>query len=609
MKSDAGGRGYRPISDYGLISDMHSCALVSRDGSIDWACFPRFDSPSVFGRLLDRRQGGYFQLSPVGVDSVTRRYVPGTNVLETTFQTDTGQAKLTDAMPVHPHERPEQPLEVGAAHRIVRRLECTSGSVRFELECYPRFDYGTIVPHASLEGERQGFAHGGATAISVYCSAPLAMEEDGFRAGGTLKGGEKLYPSVTYQSRIAHRDTSEAEENVEAELANTARFWREWSERCNYKGEHRDQVVRSALTLKALTYAPSGGLVAAATTSLPEAIGGPRNWDYRFTWIRDATFALYALSIIGYAAEARSFKDWLEWSTVDRPRDLQIMYGLGGERRLTEVELPELEGYKQSHPVRVGNGAYSQFQLDIYGELLDSAHLYRKSGGEMDPEYWEYLRGVVDYVTDHWREPDEGIWEVRGLRQHFVFSKVWCWVALDRAIKAAQAMGLPGAVGRWKVVREEIRNEVLQKGYDPERKSFVQAYGSKSLDAANLILPLVGFIQADDPRMRGTIEATERELMSKQGFVYRYRDFDDGLYGEEGTFTICTFWLADNLLALGEMDRARALFRKLLECTNDLGLYSEQMDGDTGEMLGNFPQAFSHMALINTAVQLGEATA
>jgi GH15 family glucan-1,4-alpha-glucosidase len=423
-----------------------------------------------------------------------------------------------------------------------------------------------------------------------------------------LRAGERLCTAVTYESRFSHAVEALDESEIGERLDDTTRFWQKWSALCTYDGEYREDVLRSALTLKALTYAPSGALLAAATTSLPEVTGGSRNWDYRFTWIRDAAFALYALSILGYRAEAQAFKDWLEWSTVGRPRDLQIMYGLGGERRLTEVELPELDGYRGSRPVRVGNGAYSQFQLDIYGEVLDSAHLYRKFGGEMDPAYWRYLRRVVDFVIDHWREPDEGIWETRGRRQHFVFSKVMCWVALDRAIKAARALALPSDIERWLRVRAEIRDDVLARGYDAERGAFMQAYGSKHLDASALMLPLVGFIRADDPRMRSTIETVERELSSPAGFVYRYRGYDDGLGQDEGAFIICTFWLADNLIALGEIERARALVEKLRGCSNDLGLFSEQIDPKTGEMLGNFPQAFSHVALINAAIQLQKAT-
>ncbi len=608
---------YPPISAYGLIGDMHSCALVSKAGSIDWCCFPRFDSPALFSRILDWEKGGYFKVAPEGVRSVSRRYEPGTNILETTFETDTGLARLIDFMPTHPHPAPADAHASDRQRRLARILECVSGSVRFTVECYPRFDYGTIIPHAVVENANSGFAHGGVDAMSLYCSAPIAETDGGFNAEGLLTAGEKLYAVVTHQPRFpvglkpfaSHHAEPVTHVEIDQYLEGTRRFWEEWSSRCDYDGEYRDEVVRSALTLKALTYAPSGALLAAATTSLPEAIGGPRNWDYRFTWIRDASFALYALSILGYTTEARAFKRWLEWSTVGRARDLQIMYGVGGERRLTETELPELEGYRGSSPVRTGNGAYSQFQLDIYGELLDSAHLYLKFGGEMDSDYWEYLQRVVAFVIDHWKEPDDGMWETRSGRQHFVSSKVWCWVALDRAIKAARTLNLPGDLDTWRKARAEIKADVLSNGYDSERAAFVQAYGSKNLDASSLLMPLVGFIPATDPRMLSTIEAIKRELTSPQGFVYRYRGFDDGVAGGEGAFAICTFWLADNLIALGELDRARDLFEKLRGCSNDLGLFSEETDPETEDMLGNFPQAFSHLALISTAVQLHEAEA
>ena len=598
---------YPPIADYGLISDMHSCALVSRAGSVDWCCFPRFDSPSVFGRILDWRKGGHFLLAPRDARPVQRRYLPETNILETEFETSSGSATLTDFMPVHPHSKPEQPREVSSRQQIVRMLECTSGNVDFVMECRPRFDYGSVVPHAQLDGSHAGFAHGGGDAISLYCSSEVRIEEDGFSSDGRLEAAQKLWASVTYRSRFSHKVNRPHESELELSLMETTAFWRKWAALCTFEGAYRDDVLRSALTLKALTYAPSGGLVAAATTSLPEIIGGERNWDYRFTWIRDASFAIYALSILGYREEAAAFKDWLEWSTVGRARDLQVMYGLGGERRLTEIHLGELEGYRRSQPVRVGNAAYTQLQLDIYGELLDAAHLYRKFVGPFEMQYWDYCRRLVDFVIDHWREPDEGIWETRGGPQHFVFSKVLCWVALDRAIKAARALGLPADIDRWRAVRAEIKEDVLQKGFDAERGAFIQAYGSKNLDAAALALPLFGFIKADDPRMRSTIEAIERELTSPEGFVYRYRNFDDGLAGDEGAFTICTYWLADNLIALGDIDRARELFERLKGYANDLGLLSEQIDGQSGEMLGNFPQAFSHMALINTAVMLQRA--
>ena len=600
---------YKRIDDYGLIGGMHGSALVSSDGSIDWCCMPRFDSPALFSRILDSNKGGFYKLAPAKISSSTRRYLPNTNVLETSFTTSTGTGVLIDFMPVHRHlVMSREPLEVTESQRVVRILHCTKGRLDFEMDCYPKFDYGTIVPHASLSSPTTGMAHGGSEAVSVYCSSQLTVVNDGFRSRGVIFEGEKIYSTVSNQVSFSRRSEPLTPTELDEELADTTAFWEDWAAQCTFQGEHREAVLRSALTLKALTYAPSGALVAAPTTSLPEVIGGERNWDYRYTWIRDATFAIYALSIIGYTGEARAFKNWLEWSTSGRARDLQVMYGLGGERRLTETEIPELEGYMNSKPVRIGNGAYDQFQLDIYGEIMDSAHIFRKFGGAVDADYWEYLRRVVNFVIDHWREPDEGIWETRGGRQHFVFSKVMCWVAMDRAIKAATDLKLPGDVETWKKVRDEICNDVMSKGYSQERQAFVQSYGSDNLDAANLMLPLVGFIPATDPMMRSTIKATQKELTNKQGFVYRYTKFDDGLNGSEGSFIICTFWLADNLIHLGQIDEARVLLNSLLNCANDLGLLSEEYDSATGNMLGNFPQAFSHLALINTAVQLQQAT-
>jgi GH15 family glucan-1,4-alpha-glucosidase len=594
---------YPPISDYGLIGDMQSCALVSKYGSVDWACFPRFDSASVFGRLLDWQRGGYFLLAPRGVQSESRRYLPNTNVLETSFETGSGRAILTDFMPVMHETHRTGLLGMSQQRQIVRELRCVSGSFEFEMVCAPRFDYGSIVPHVVLTSPHMGLAHGGSDAVSVHCTAPMRAEDDGFVAGGILRQGESVSVSARYEPGQPHSPEEVSEQQMHGLLDQTLEFWRTWAAGCTYLGEYRDDVIRAALTLKALTYAPSGALLASATTSLPEVIGGSRNWDYRFTWIRDATFALYALSTLGFHQEGEDFKQWLEWSTLGRARDLQIMYGITGERRLTEIEL-EMEGYRKSRPVRIGNAAYGQLQLDIYGEIMDSAHLYRKFGGKMDEEYWGYLRRVVNFVLDHWREPDDGIWESRGGPQHWVYSKVMCWVAIDRAIKAAMALDLPGEVPRWQNAREEIRNEVLKRGYNEELGHFVQAFDNRALDASVLLLPLVGFIPATDPRMKSTIEAIERELTTPEGLVYRYKDTDDGLGGEEGAFMICSFWLCDNLVFLGRKQEARALFEKLRTYSNDLDLYSEEIDPKTLTMLGNFPQAFTHLGLIGTAVQL-----
>lgn len=445
---------------------------------------------------------------------------------------------------------------------------------------------------------------GAAGGLAVYASAPLSAEEGGFRAGGRLRAGERVCAAATYHPCFDHSSEAIDEATIFGCLQETRAYWEAWSGRCAYRGPYADTVLRSAITLKMLTYAPSGALLAAATTSLPETIGGSRNWDYRFTWLRDATLALYTLFILGYRAEAADFQTWLEWSTLGRAGDLQPMYGVGGGRRLAETELAHLDGHRGSRPARIGNGAYSQFQLDIYGELLDSAHQNRKFGGEISAEYWAFLRRVTSFVIEHWREPDEGIWEPRGGRRHFVLSKVMSWVALDRAIRAARVLALPADLDAWRRVRSEIREDVLAHGFDTCQETFVQSYGDRGLDASNLLLPLLGFIRADDPRMLASIRATERSLTSDSGFVYRYHGFDDGIREDEGAFLICTFWLADNLNALGERGRARALFERCAAVANDLGLLSEELDPATAEMLGNFPQAFSHLGLINTAVHL-----
>ncbi|CAA9453220.1 MAG: GH15 [uncultured Rubrobacteraceae bacterium] len=675
------GRSYPPIAAYGIIGAMTTCALVSKAGSIDWLCMPDFDSPAVFGRILDWRKGGYFQIAPQGVQSVERRYLPRTNVLETTFSTATGLATLTDFMVMELLDSSEQddptgnrfqlsgsfdvvlptnkkllppieqlragiPLHARYHQKVARIFECTEGKVSFAVECRPRFNYGRVTPHAVLIEEEKGtsnhaFARGGASAISLYCSTPVNIIDHAFHAEGSLRAGEKAHSVVTHQPFFLPIAEDFNEDKVERMLEETVRYWEHWSERCSYDGEYRDDVLRSALTLKALTFEPSGAILAAPTTSLPESPAGERNWDYRFTWIRDATLSLDALCGLGYKDEARAFKRWLEW-TAAYPEDLQIMYGLRGERWLTEVELP-LEGYKWSTPVRVGNGAYSQFQLDIYGEILDSTYIYRnvalarkedsdnwgfETGTGLDPEeyetepeYWEFLAAVVEFVIENWRRPDAGLWESRAGYRHFVYSKVMCWVALDRGIKIAgelareqdgrERYGIDDEkLWRWESVREEIKDDVLSNGYDPNYKAglgaFVQFYGSKSLDASSLRLPLIGFIEADHPMMRSTIEAIKQDLTSPEGFVYRYstNDFDDGLQGKEGTFSICTFWLISNLIALGEMREARVLFETVRAYANDLGLFSEEINPETGEMLGNFPQAFSHLAFIDVAVEL-----
>lgn len=644
---------YRPISDYGLIGDMHTCALVSTTGSIDFCCLPAFDSPTTFGRMLDWRRGGHFQIVAGDVQSISRRYLPGTNVLETTFRTATGVATLTDFMPVHatshsrvvlgaaglensldlplrhprnhkigsaaghPVEVVDEPFEVNFEEKIIRIFKCESGYVDYILECFPRFDYGTIMPRVMLDkaNQQHGLAHGGASALLLYVSEPLTLTGGGFTCRGRLESGKRLSAMVTSLSHYAPSFSVGREwtspEQIDALLSRSVKFWQTWSSQCTFRDDSgdglRDQLLRSALILKALTYDPSGALVAAATTGLPEGLGGERNWDYRFTWIRDATFSLAALSDLGFAEESQGFKNWIEW-TVAYPEDLQLMYGIRGERNLAERELP-LEGYCWSRPVRVGNGAASQFQLDIYGEFLDSAYMHRQvTGRPVDPDYWGLLSDVTEFTIKNWRRPDAGIWESRGGDRHFVYSKVMCWVALDRAVKlAADSPHLTSDLGRWEAAREEIREDILACGFDTTLGAFVQSYGSRILDASALRLPLVGFIDPNDPRMRSTVAAIERDLTSPAGLVYRYKGFDDGLSGAEGSFVICSYWLVQNQILQGDLHKARSLFQTLRRFANDLGLFSEEVDAETGELLGNFPQAFSHLSFVQTALMLVKA--
>lgn len=598
---------YPSLAEYGLVSDAHSAALISRHGSVDWMCLPRFDSPAVFARLLDWRRGGWFQLHVPEAERVTRRYLPGTNVLETTFDGPSGRAVLTDAMPVHPHAAPEAPNELVVRERLVRQLQCLRGSVRWRLVCAPRFDYGTFVPHLGLPAPHLGHAHGGPHGFTLSATARLDVREDAFVAEGLLGAGESVSTVLRYDPRYAPGVLPISARQVQRWIGSARRFWEDWAAHGVYEGPDRAHVLRSALVLKALTYEPSGAVVAAPTTSLPERVGGALNWDYRFTWLRDASFMLHALFRLGYQEEAQAFLQWLDWAAVGRARDLQLVYGIGGERRLVEHELPELEGWRGSQPVRVGNAAHGQFQLDVYGELLDAVHEGHRFTAELQPERWRFLTRVANLVADRWREPDEGIWETRAGRKHHVHSKVMAWVALDRAVRLARLRGLPGDVARWAEQRDLLRAEVLERGFSTTRGAFVQAFGEDVLDAAVLQIPLVGFLPADDPRMRSTIEAVRRHLGSPEGFVWRNEMH--GALGSEGTFVACTFWLVENLALLGRLEEAEGLYARTCACANDLGLFAEEMEAGTGQPLGNFPQAFSHLGHIQAAVRLAEARA
>jgi len=590
---------YPPISDYALISDCHSGALVSKDGSIDWCSFHRFEAPPVFARLLDWGKGGFFRIAPTEDYDVTRRYLPGTNVVETRFQTGKGVLVLTDCFALHLEEgHPE--------HRLIRHVRCEQGEVAVKAKFEPRFDYGITEPRVEQLESDLAIAYGGPDALVLQSDLPIATPEVSACAiAGTLKEGEEAYVVLTWQlphelepERLSHRE-------IRKELEATISSWEQWSDRCSYDGPYREQVQRSALVLKALTNGPTGAIIAAATTSLPEEVGGERNWDYRFSWLRDSALTLNALFALGYVDEADGYMAWLRRTTAGRAKALQIMYGVGGERFLPEVELDHLEGYRGSRPVRIGNGAASQFQLDTFGELLDTAWLYRQHGGEIDDVFWEFLGRVGGAVMDKWQEPDQGIWEIRGDPRHFVYSKVMAWVALDRLLKLAEADGREGDLDGWRAARDAIREQVEREGVDPASGGFTQSFGDGGkLDASNLMIPIVGFVEHTDPRARATVEKIADEL-SADGFVYRYvTDGVDGLSGDEATFAICSFWLVECLARAGETERARELYERLLSFCNDVGLLAEEIDPHSGEMLGNFPQAFSHLGIILAAIAL-----
>jgi GH15 family glucan-1,4-alpha-glucosidase len=579
------------IEDYGVVGDTHTAALIGRDGSVDWLCFPRFDSAACFASLLGDERHGRWLLAPAGgVRRVSRRYRPGTLVLETEFESEDGTVRVVDCMP----PRQKHP-------NLVRVVEGVRGRVPMRMQLVARFEYGSIVPWVTHRA-RLLSAVAGPDALTLRSPIKTRGEDLKTVAEFDVSAGDSVPFVLTW-----HVSYERAPRAIDAgrAVAETEAWWREWSARCSYEGEWREAVERSLIVLKALTYAPTGGIVAAATTSLPEQLGGVRNWDYRYCWLRDATFALYALMTAGYTAEAQAWRDWLVRAVAGQPRQMQIMYGVAGERRLTEIELPWLPGYEASAPVRVGNGAAEQYQLDVYGELMDSLHQARGAGIAANPAAWHVQRVLLDFLESGWREPDDGIWEVRGPRRHFTHSKVMAWVALDRAVKAVERFGLRGPVERWRSLREEIHAEVCREGYDAERETFTQFYGSSELDASLLMIPLVGFLPPSDSRVAGTVEAVQRELLH-DGFVRRYstRTDVDGLPVGEAAFLVCTLWLADNLALLGRSGEARRLFERVLDLRNDLGLLSEEYDPAARRLVGNFPQALSHVGLVNTAHNL-----
>jgi GH15 family glucan-1,4-alpha-glucosidase len=587
------------IEDYGLIGDLHTAALVGCNGSIDWLCFPRFDSGSCFAGLLGTERDGRWLLRPEGeIRGCERRYRERTLVHELDFETDEGSVRVIDFMPPR-----------GNDPDVVRIVEGLSGTVRMRMELVIRFDYGSIVPWVRRVGDAL-IAVAGPDAVALRTPVDVRGENLSTVADFTVSAGERVPFVFTWFP--SHHDTPSAIEPEEA-LEDTCSYWRGWLDVCLYGGRWRDEVLRSLMVLKALTYGPTGGIVAAATTSLPEQLGGVRNWDYRYCWLRDATFALDVLVENGFIGEARAWRRWLLRAVAGDPDDLQIMYGPAGERRLTEFEIPWLSGYESSKPVRIGNGASTQFQLDVYGEVLDVLHQARVRKLERDENSWALQRAFLANLERRWREPDEGIWEVRGPRRHFTHSKVMAWVAMDRGINAVEEFGHEGPVERWRAVREEIQAEVLERGFDEELNSFVQSYDSKRIDASLLTIPLVGFLPPEDPRVRGTLEAVRRELF-RDGFVMRYShdeqtDTVDGLPPGEGAFFLCSFWFVDNLALLGRLDEAVELFERLLSLRNELGLLSEEYDPTLKRLVGNFPQAFSHIGLISTAMTLERALA
>ena len=582
------------IEDYALIGNCETAALVGRDGSLDWLCVPRFDSPACFAALLGTRDHGRWSIAPAGdVLAIRRRYRDDTLVLETEYETADGVVKLIDFMPLGS----EGPV-------VVRIVEGRSGRVPMRMELIIRFEYGARIPWVTrVDGGLLAVA--GPDALRVR--TPVEMRGEDLTTVADFAVGEGERVPFTLRWHPSYGEMPD-DRDPDAELERTERGWREWAGRCRYAGEWREAVVRSFITLKALTDARTGGIVAVVTTSLPELLGGVRNWDYRYCWLRDATFTLYALMTGGYVEEARAWRTWLLRAVAGAPAQAQIMYGIGGERRLPELTLDHLPGYEGARPVRIGNAASTQFQLDIYGEVLDTMHLARRAHVPPDETAWHVERVLVDFVEKVWQEPDDGIWEVRGPRRHFTHSKVMAWVAIDRAIKGVERFGLDGPTGRWRELRDRIHTEACERGFDRERGTFVQYYGAAVTDASLLMIPQVGFLPASDPRVLGTVKAIEKELLH-DGFVHRYPTHPDvdGLPPGEGAFLACTFWLADNLALQGRREEAREIFERLTGLRNDVGLLAEQYDPSHRRLLGNFPQAFSHVALINTARNLSRS--
>jgi GH15 family glucan-1,4-alpha-glucosidase len=606
----AGGGASQPIANYGLLADCHSAALVDRGGAIDWLCFPRYDGDAVFARILDP-EAGHWSLRPTGPFTSERRYLPGTLVVETVFTTDTGSVRLLDAMAFAEGQRGHD-LGHDAPHELLRSVEGISGTVSLAMELAPRPQYGLIKPLVRLEdGGARTF---GADPLALSADVPLDVVDASIRASFAVAAGERVGFSMRWAppERRQGADATPAG-HVAERIEDTAEAWRSWeAEHDIYDGPHRELVRLSSRVLKGLTYRPTGAIVAAPTTSLPETVGGERNWDYRFSWIRDSSLTIEALYIGACSDEAEEFVSFMTSSAGGRASEgsLQIMYGIGGEHDLSERELPHLKGWRDSRPVRVGNGAWDQVQLDVYGELLNSLYLYRERLGDLHPEIQAFVADLADTAARRWMETDSGMWEMRGEPRHHLSSKVLCWTALDRAVQLAPQLGEYAKTAEWEAARDEIRDAVLERGWSEKRQAYAQSFDSDELDAAQLLMPILGFLPATDERMRSTIDAIADDL-TEDGLVLRYRNDEglnaDGLTGEEGTFVICSFWLVSALAKAGEVERAAKLFDQLVGYANDLGLLAEEIDTANDEQLGNFPQAFSHIGLITAAWEIDKA--
>ena len=596
---------YLPIEHHGVIGDLHTAALVGIDGTIDWLCLPYFDSPSVFASILDDQKGGFFRIAAVSEEARRRQmYLPDSNVLLTRFLTPDGVGETVDFMPIHDRSEGKRPEE----HRVIRIVRGVRGSIPYEMECRPAFDYAREKPRVEKTPSGVRFSAAGKS-VDLATSLELERDGDGVVARFLLKEGDEIAVVLSQARDQPPPPVAHLIHLCQEEFRESVRYWQAWIARSHYQGRWREMVKRSCLALKLLTFAPTGAMVAAATTSLPERVGGPRNWDYRYTWLRDTAFTLYAFLRVGLTQEAERFMGFLEarCREMDPRLGLQVLYGIDGRREIPESVLDHLDGYRGSRPVRVGNAAAKQFQLDIVGDLMDAVYLYNKYAEPISHGLWTRVRVLADWACDHWREPDEGIWEVRGGRHDFTFSKLMCWVALDRAHRLATKRSLPADLARWVEQRDAIYECVMSRGYSTAKHSFVQSLDSKYLDASMLLAPLVKFVSPSDPKMLGTLDAIQKELVSDH-LVYRYdpRVSPDGIGSEEGTFSMCTFWLAEALARAGRLEEARLTFEKMLGYANHLGLYAEEI-GLTGEALGNFPQAFTHLALISAAVNISRA--